>query len=216
MGIRLILLMLWFGVFPVQAQTQEQTTAIQSLHHFIQNVQSASGQFSQRALAAQQGTDSKAGERPAQTGQFAFARPGRFRWETLAPHAQVITSDGITVSQYDPDLAQMTQRAAGASLGHSPAAILFGSDDLENVFQLTALPEQGGLQWLRATPRLSDAGFQYLDMGFADQLPARLLLVDAFDQTTRIDLHDMTLNPVLADDVFRLTVPPDVDVVRLE
>jgi len=207
MGIRLIVLVLWFLVFPAQAQTPAQTTAIQSLHHFIEHVQSASGQFSQRAVG---------GDRPAQTGQFAFARPGRFRWETTTPHAQIITSDGITVSQYDPDLAQITQRAAGASLGHSPAAILFGSDDLENVFQLTALPEQGGLQWLRATPRLSDAGFQYLDMGFEAQLPVRLLLVDAFDQTTRIDLHDMALNPALADDVFRLTVPPDVDVVRLE
>jgi len=207
MGSRLILLMLWFCVFPAQAQTPAQTTAIQSLHHFIQNVQSASGQFSQRAVG---------GDRLAQTGQFAFARPGRFRWETTAPHAQIITSDGITVSQYDPDLAQITQRAAGASLGHSPAAILFGSDALENVFQLTVLPEQGGLQWLRATPRLGDAGFQYLDMGFEAQLPVQLLLVDAFDQTTRIDLYDMTLNPALADDVFRLTVPPDVDVVRLE
>jgi len=207
MGIRLILLALWFWVFPVQAQTQAQTTAIQSLHHFIQQVQSASGQFSQQTVG---------GERPAQTGQFAFQRPGRFRWETTAPHAQIITSDGTTVSQYDPDLAQMTRRAAGALLGHSPAAILFGSDALENVFQLTALPDQGGLQWLRATPRPSDAGFQYLDIGFETQLPVRLLLVDAFDQTSRIDLHDMTLNPVLADDVFRLTVPPDVDVVRLE
>jgi len=69
----------------------------------------------------------------------------------------------------------------------------------------------------------SDAGFQYLDIGFETklsvpqlQLPVQLLLVDAFDQTTRIDLYDMTLNPALADDVFRLTVPPDVDVVRLE
>jgi len=213
MGIRLIVLALWFWVFPAQAQTPAQTTAIQSLHHFIQNVHAASGQFNQQAVG---------GERPAQTGRFAFQRPGLFRWETTAPHAQVITSDGTTVSQYDPDLAQITQRAAGASLGHSPAAILFGSDDLDNVFQLTALPERDGLQWLRATPRLSDAGFQYLDLGFETklplqaQLPVRLLLVDAFDQTTRIDLHDMTLNPVLADDIFTQTVPPDVDVVRLE
>jgi len=212
MGIRLILLMLWFGVFPAQAQT----TAIQSLRHFIEHVQSASGQFSQQTLAAQRGADGSAGNRLTQTGRFAFQRPGRFRWATLVPHTQIITSDGTTVSQYDPDLAQMTRRAAGASLGHSPAAILFGADALENVFQLTALPEQGGLQWLRATPRQSDAGFQYLDLGFEAQLPVRLLLVDAFDQTTRIDLHDMTLNPLLADDVFTQTVPPDVDVVRLE
>lgn len=187
------------------ASSHADENAVQQLQHFIQNVTSASGEFSQQAVG-----------RPPQDGKFAFQRPGKFRWETTHPHQQVITSDGNTVRQYDPDLAQVTERPAGTSLGSSPAAILFGSGRLEDAFTLTPLPEDDGLQWLRATPRQADAGFQYLDIGFRKQQPARLLLLDAFDQISRIDLSRMTLNPQLADTLFQLQVPADVDVVRLQ
>jgi len=213
MRIRLWVLCVLLGATLLGTVARAEDSAIQALQDFVQRVQSASGQFNQHMIETAAQTDTF---RARQSGQFAFQRPGRFRWETTTPHAQIITSDGVIVSQYDPDLAQITQRPAGRSLGYSPAAILFGSDALEDVFQLTPLPDHDGLQWLRATPRQSDAGFQYMDMGFANHLPARLLLADAFDQMTQINLHDMTLNPALADDLFVQAAPPDVDVVRLQ
>lgn len=187
---------------PFAAQAQD---AAAQLRHFIQNVASATGEFQQQSAG-----------RPGQEGSFAFQRPGKFRWETKRPHEQLIISDGTTVRQYDPDLAQITERPVDASLGTSPAAILFGSGRLEDAFALTPLPDDDGLQWLRATPRQADAGFQHLDIGFRQQQPARLLLLDAFDQVTRIDLGKMTLNPSLAESQFQMKVPADVDVVKLQ
>ena len=180
------------------------------LSSFVANVASATGDF------AQQTTGGQAQSRPEQSGQFSFQRPGKFRWHVKKPYEQLIVSDGENVLQYDPDLAQVTQRTVDQSIGASPAAILFGSGSLEESFDVQPLPEDDGLQWLRATPRGPDAGFTHVDIGLRNELPARLLLLDAFGQTTRIDLFNIQANPQLPASQFEFTPPDDVDVVRMQ
>ncbi|WP_434089516.1 outer-membrane lipoprotein carrier protein LolA [Neopusillimonas aromaticivorans] len=132
------------------------------------------------------------------------------------PFEQLIVSDGRQVMQYDPDLAQVTQRSVDQSIGASPAAILFGSGSLDESFQLSALADRDGLAWLRATPRGADAGFKYVDMAFDNNLPARLELLDAFGQTTVIELGKVSVNPTLPASEFRFVAPAGVDVVKLQ
>ncbi|NYT67892.1 outer membrane lipoprotein chaperone LolA [Pusillimonas noertemannii] len=179
------------------------------LNQFIANVASATGSFSQQTSGQAQG-------RPEQSGEFSFQRPGKFRWHVKKPYEQLIVSDGEKVLQYDPDLAQVTQRSVDQSIGTSPAAILFGSGSLEEAFVVQSLPGDDGLQWLRATPRGADAGFSHVDIGFRNDLPARLLLLDAFGQTTRIDLSGIKANPELPASLFQFTPPADVDVVKMQ
>ena len=187
-------------------------TAESQLRHFIQNVQSASGQFQQQTRAGQGQGQGK----PAQTGEFSFKRPGQFKWAVQHPYEQLIVSDGRHVWQYDPDLAQVTRRGVDQSIGASPAAILFGSGSIDDSFTLGPLPGRDGLAWLRATPRSADAGFKYVDMGFDNNLPARLELLDAFGQTTVIELGKVIVNPVLSGSEFRFQPPEGVDVVNLQ
>jgi len=179
------------------------------LNQFVANVASATGSFSQQTSGQAQG-------RPEQSGEFSFQRPGKFRWHVKKPYEQLIVSDGEKVLQYDPDLAQVTQRSVDQSIGTSPAAILFGSGSLEDAFVVQSLPDDDGLQWLRATPRGADAGFSHVDIGFRNDLPARLLLLDAFGQTTRIDLSNIKANPELPSSLFQFTPPADVDVVKMQ
>jgi len=179
------------------------------LNQFVANVASATGSFSQQTSGQAQG-------RPEQSGEFSFQRPGKFRWHVKKPYEQLIVSDGEKVLQYDPDLAQVTQRSVDQSIGTSPAAILFGSGSLEDAFVVQSLPDDDGLQWLRATPRGADAGFSHVDIGFRNDLPARLLLLDAFGQTTRIDLSNIKANPDLPASLFQFTPPADVDVVKMQ
>src|SRR5690606_34907019 len=101
------------------------------------------------------------------------------------------------------------------SIGTSPAAILFGSGSLEESFAVQSLPDDDGLQGLRATPRGADAGFSHVDSGFRNGLPGRLLLLDAFGQATRIDLSDIQSNPKLPASLFQFDPPADVDVVNM-
>lgn len=180
------------------------------LRDFAAKVKSGTGQFTQQTV------DSKGSAKRAQSGEFAFHRPGQFKWAVKKPYEQLIVSDGKKVYQYDPDLAQVTERNVDQSIGASPAAILFGSGSLDEAFSIAALPGKDGLDWLRATPRSADAGFTYVDIGFKANLPARLDLLDSFGQTTRIELTGIVANPALAPDAFRFIVPQGVDVVKMQ
>ncbi len=188
-------------------------SAQEQLKSFVATVSSASGNFSQ-ATAGAAGPQAARAKAP-QSGTFSFQRPGKFRWAVQKPYEQLIVSDGKQVYQYDPDLAQVTVRKVDQAIGTSPAAILFGSGSLEQSFDVSPLPAKDGLDWLRAKPRSSDAGFSRVDIGFKDNLPARIELLDAFGQTTRVDLSGITPNPRLGDKDFQFTPPKGVDTVQM-
>jgi outer membrane lipoprotein carrier protein len=185
-------------------------TAQEQLHAFVASVTAATGSFTQATTGTQQSQP-----RPAQSGTFSFQRPGKFKWAVQKPYEQLVVSDGKQVYQYDPDLAQVTVRKVDQAIGTSPAAILFGSGSLEQSFDVSALPAKDGLEWLRAKPRNTDAGFSRVDMGFKDNLPARIELLDAFGQTTRVDLSGIVPNPKVNAQDFQFTPPKGVDVVNM-
>src|SRR5690625_266530 len=140
--------------------------ATERLRDFVQNVQSATGEFSQVTL-----NEAGQADGVAQKGIFSFQRPGKFRWQVRQPYEQLTLADGAQLYQYDPDLLQVIVRSIDDSVGASPAAILFGSGDLDDSFNVESLPDQDGLSWLRATPRSGDAGFVHVDIGFRDAVP---------------------------------------------
>jgi len=97
-------------VLPADAATQ--------LNAFVKQVRSATGTFTQS-------TQSSRGQpAPAQSGTFAFERPGKFRWAVEKPYEQLVLSDGKKLYQYDPDLAQVSVRSVGAAIGNAPAQVL--------------------------------------------------------------------------------------------
>lgn len=185
------------------------TSAQEQLRAFVATVTSATGSFSQYTVNDQGRTQ------PAQTGVFSFQRPGKFKWAVQKPYEQLVISDGRQVFQFDPDLAQVTERKVDAAIGTSPAAILFGSGSLEQSFDVSPLPAKDGVEWLRAKPRTADAGFSRVDIGMKDNLPVRVELLDSFGQTTRVDLSAIQANPSLPAKEFQFTAPKGVDVVKM-
>jgi outer membrane lipoprotein carrier protein len=184
-------------------------SAQEQLRAFVATVTAATGSFSQYTVNDQGRTQ------PAQTGVFSFQRPGKFKWAVQKPYEQLVISDGRQVFQFDPDLAQVTERKVDAAIGTSPAAILFGSGSLEQSFDVSALPAKDGVEWLRAKPRTADAGFSRVDIGMKDNLPVRVELLDSFGQTTRVDLSSIQANPSLPAKEFQFTAPKGVDVVKM-
>ncbi|MGS1105693.1 outer membrane lipoprotein chaperone LolA [Achromobacter anxifer] len=184
-------------------------SAQEQLRAFVATVTSATGSFSQYTVNNQGRTQ------PAQTGVFSFQRPGKFKWAVQKPYEQLVISDGRQVFQFDPDLAQVTERKVDAAIGTSPAAILFGSGSLEQSFDVSALPSKDGIDWLRAKPRTADAGFSRVDIGMKDNLPVRVELLDSFGQTTRVDLSGIVANPQLPAKEFQFVAPKGVDVVKM-
>jgi outer membrane lipoprotein carrier protein len=185
-------------------------TSIEQLKSFGVQVTAAEGTFTQRTLGAQGQTA------PDQAGTFIFERPGRFLWQVTQPYEQLILTDGKDLYQYDPDLSQVTVRSVGNSLGDSPAAVLFGNGQIDDLFTLSPLPDQEGLAWLRAVPKQPDSGLRQIDMGLRDGLPVKLLLKDGFGQMTQVDITTLKPKTSLPADTFKFELPPHTDLVRLQ
>ena len=182
--------------------------AIDQLREFAAGTKSARGEFSQQQLRS----SGRAAD--AASGSFAFSRPGRFRWEVTAPYEQLIVTDGERLHFYDKDLKQVTVRRVGDAISATPAAILFGSNDLDASFTLRETGVVDGVEWLEAVPKARDSGFERIRIGFRGGLPEAMEVRDAFGQTTRFAFRAIERNPALDPGLFRFTAPRGVDVVQ--
>lgn len=182
--------------------------SIDQLKAFSRTTQSARGEFTQQMVK-----QSRQASPPAK-GEFAFARPGRFRWDIRAPYQQLIVTDGKKLYFYDKDLKQVTVRQAGDVISATPAAVLFGGADLDSAFTLKDEGERDGLQWVEAIPKVGDSGFDRIRVGMRDGLPAEMEVKDAFGQVNRFTFTRISRNAPVTDSDFNFTPPPGVDVIE--
>ncbi len=204
------------------ASTSRATAAdggLAQLRRFVGATPQASGRFVQQVLkdtAKDGGKEAAKGAKEARTssGVFAYAKPGRFRWEIRKPYEQLIVTDGKELFFYDKDLQQVTVRPVSESMSATPAALLFGTADLDKAFKLSDDGQADGLAWVLATPTSKDAGFERVRVGLRDGAPARMEVDDAFGQRTRFDFEGLDGAATVDPDQFRFTPPPGVDIIR--
>jgi outer membrane lipoprotein carrier protein len=177
---------------------------------FVAGTKSARGDFTQTQV--RKSASGKAA--PVSTGTFVFARPGKFIWTYQKPYEQVLQADGETLYLYDKDLNQVTTKKLGNALGSSPAAILFGSNDLEKNFTLAEAGARDGLEWLNATPKAKDTTFEQIGIGLKDGVPQAMELKDNFGQTTVLKFTSFQRNPSLGAQAFKFTPPKGAEVVN--
>ena len=182
-------------------------SGLDELHAFLEGTKTAQGSFKQVVLNRDGRTTQTT------SGTFAFARPGKFRWTYAKPFDQLIVGDGEKVWVYDHDLNQVIVRKLDAALGATPAALLAGDNALEQNFTLVAAGAGNGLEYVSATPKAADSQFKQIRLGFANGMPQRMVLTDAFGQTTDLAFSDVERNPRLAPDLFQFTPPKGADVV---
>lgn len=184
--------------------------ALDQFKLFVASTQSARGDFTQRLVKA----DTPAGTKSStlSTGTFVFARPGKFIWSYQKPYEQRLQADGDKLYIYDKDLNQVTVRPLGNALGSSPAAILFGSNDLEKNFTLKEAGTKDGLEWLEATPRSKDTTFDRIGIGLRNGLPEAMELRDSFGQVSLLSFTRFEKNPALSTGQFKFVTPKGADV----
>lgn len=191
-----------------QAQAQPQEgDAVTLLRAFVRDTRSGRALFTQTVFAP----DGK--RRRSSSGEFAFARPDRFRFVYRKPFEQTIVSDGQRVWMHDPDLNQVSVRRLGQALAATPAALLAGAA-LEPAFVLAAEPAAEGLLWARATPQQRDGAFQHLRVGFRGGALAVVEVLDGFGQRSRLEFTQFESNVALPAERFRFVPPADADVVE--
>jgi len=182
-------------------------TALDQFKSFVAGTKAARGEFTQTQVSK----TAKPGK--TSSGTFVFARPGKFVWTYEKPYEQVLQADGDMLYLYDKDLNQVTKRKLGGALGSSPAAILFGSNDLEKNFTLAEAGTHDGLEWLNATPKAKDTTFEQIGIGLKDGIPQAMELKDNFGQTVMLKFTSFQRNPALGAQTFKFEVPKGAEVV---
>jgi len=198
---RFWVLLLLFSMFEASASSLERFQV------YVRTTQGARADFEQKVY------DRSAKLVQESRGSFVFLRPGRFRWTYAKPFPQVIVGDGERVWIYDEDLRQVTVRRTARALGATPAALLAGASEIEKTFELSEAGEKGGLAWLEARPRESEAGFERVRLGLGVAGVEAMELVDHFGQTTVLRFSNIARNPKLEGTEFRFTPPKGVDVL---
>jgi chaperone LolA len=180
---------------------------IDELKAFSQRTSGARGDFSQSVI----GKNGQTGKTSA--GDFSFLRPGKFNWQIKKPFEQRIVSDGIKLFIYDNDLAQVSIRPLGDALASTPAALLFGPQALDSLFELKDEPAADGYLWVSAVPKSKDSSFVRIRIGFQDHWPSQMEISDALGQTTRLSLTNWRGLDSVSETSFRFVPPVGVDII---
>ena len=181
--------------------------AVDRLRAFVKEARSVKADFSQTVY------DKGTKVLSESSGSLRMFRPGKFRWEYVRPFSQLIVGDGQKLWLWDPDLNQATVKAQDDALGSSPAALLAGSDTIEQSFNLKDVGKKGGLEWLEATPKSADVSFERIRMGFNAKTLDTMELNDNFGQRTVIRFRNITSNSEFPAEIFRFLPPTGADVI---
>ncbi|MEY3252318.1 MAG: hypothetical protein RL227_1291 [Pseudomonadota bacterium] len=200
---RVLLLAAGAGLLmPARAQD-----AVERLRAFVRDTKSGQAQFTQVVTSA----DGK--RRRTSSGEFAFARPDRFRFFYRKPFEQTLVSDGQKIWMHDPDLNQVSSRKLGQALASTPAALLAGGA-LEPAFSLAGEAPAEGLDWVRATPQARDGAFQWMRVGLRGNELAVIEVLDSFGQRSRLEFTRFEANVAIPAERFRFVVPAGADLVE--
>ena len=188
---------------------------MESLENFVKSAKSGRADFSQVVTAPAR--EGQAARSKTSTGTFEFSRPNRFRFNYKKPFEQTIVADGQTLWLYDVDLNQVTARKQAQVLGSTPAALIASSPDLNALkkdFNLEAVVDRDGMQWVQATPKAKDGQLHSVKVGFRGNDLAALDILDSFGQRSVISFSKLELNASVGPDAFQFNPPKGVDVVR--
>ncbi len=148
------------------------------------------------------------------SGTFAFQRPGKFRWVYDKPHTQVLVGDGSKLWIHDPDLNQVTVKRIDQAISSTPAALLAGKDDITALFTLRDAGAADGLNWVEATPKAQDTGFERVRLGLTGRTLAAMELYDQLGGRTMLRFVELKPNAAVSADTFKFTPPKGADVLE--
>lgn len=185
-------------------------SAGEALTSFVKTRGFAEGRFSQ-VVVSPTGAVKQRG-----TGEFSFSRPGKFRWEIKKPYPLLLLSNGNVVVSFDEDMGHATQKPIGNAMDSTPVALLFGSKDVDKLFNLKDEGSKGGKQWLIVKPKDKDNLFDFARIGWKDGLPVNLEIHDALGQVTQLELTNWRFDKPLPASFFEFKAPAGVDLIRTQ
>ena len=166
-------------------------------------------------------TYSGAGMTRTESGTLTLKKPGRMRWDYDQPRPKMFLTDGTTAWFYVPGERQV-RRAPVKQLDdlRSPLRYLLGKTKLEKEFvslsiATDAKPASPGDIVLRGIPKgMQERVAQTLLEVTPDGLIARIVVDELDGSMTEFRFLQQKENVQIADQRFRFTPPPGVEVVQ--
>ncbi len=157
----------------------------------------------------------------AESGTMWLKKPGKMLWEYRAPREKIFVTDGKNAWFYVPGERQ-ARRASVKSLDdlRSPLRYLLGKTKLEKEFDALSLapdakPATSGDVVLRGIPKsMADRVSQVLLEISPDNRITRIYIEELDGSTTEFRFQDQKENIQVADQRFRFTPPPGVEVME--
>ncbi|MBE0483428.1 MAG: outer membrane lipoprotein chaperone LolA [Bacterioplanes sp.] len=146
-------------------------------------------------------------------GELIVERPGKMRWETEEPFAQLVVSDGTLLWIYDTDLEQVTIRSMGQRIQETPALLLSGdASEIRDGFTVSMTKMDDVVRY-RLTPNDNSQLFEALQFSYRAQRLSAMTIDDATGQVTEITFRQQTVNATLPEHTFLFEVPEGVDII---
>ena len=146
-------------------------------------------------------------------GQMSLATPRQLRWHYLGEFEQLIVADGSKVWNHDVDLEQVTVKDQELAVDDSPLYLLMAPEAMESLYDVSLGGALEDIQLVRLMPKEARSDFDWIELGFRNNLLAVLLIQDAFGQQTRIQFSEPVRNVDLADSLFVFEPPEGVDIL---
>jgi len=196
----------------------------EKLAALLQRVAAAQAETSSLEAAFTQRRDSQLLAEPSvMSGRFYFRAPDRVRWEYETPRRMTVLIDAGVAITYRPD----ERRAERIEVGRVQRRLfrLMGAaeplDALRSYFSFTLRdPGDGANYTLILRPSTNQLkkriGEVVVEIDRLQFLPVAVSYSEPDGDTTAYTFADITRNQPLADEHFRLDLPPDVKVVELK
>lgn len=157
--------------------------------------------------------DEKMRELEVSRGHFWLEKPGKFRWDYVAPFEQHIVADGEKLWVYDPELEQVTVKPIDQALGTAPIALLTGEGDIDEQFKATELGNIDGRQFVQLELKIKDTDYGMMLLALGEDGLEVMELKDKLGQVTRIEFNKVRMNQPVDPERFEFTPPEGADVL---
>ncbi len=179
------------------------------LNDFLNKAKTIKADFSQTIISGKKTRTTN--------GVMEISRPNKFRWE-YTQDQQLIVSDAKQIYLYDKPLQQVTIKQLGQSIDKSPAAVLAGATNINNLYNVTdSSSAQDGLKWVQIVPRSKNDnnGFQIVMMGFDKQNQLnKMQFTDSFGNRTSLVFSNVETGVSIPQSDYQFKVPNGVDVLQ--
>jgi len=185
------------------------SSGLQKLVQTLNKIKTFSGRFVQYSV------DQKGTRIQESRGELKADRDGLFYWHTEAPLEQVVISDGVEITVYDPDLEQATIQKVGQQAQTTPAILFSGNTDtIGELFEVEVKEFGNSISQYLLTPKTQDSLFERLRIRFEGQHLNEMRITDSLGQESTMSFIHTEINLTLPQNTFKAEFPKGTDIIR--